>query len=124
MRRSMFQIALFICLGIPLASVPTAGAQGLRTKDRPSQVVRTTAGHRVHAPVRYTRRAHRPALRYAERARPAYRQVARKRSRPVVTAQKPAEGVYYYDNTLVGRDPDANVRLMLLRDNVRTMWAR
>jgi hypothetical protein len=50
--------------------------------------------------------------------------VARKRSRPVVAAQKPAEGVYYYDNTLVGRDPDANVRLMLLRDNVRTMWAR
>ena len=25
---------------------------------------------------------------------------------------------------LVGRDPDANVRLMILKDNARTMWAR
>lgn len=123
MRRSVFRIVLLVCLGVPAIGVPAAGAQGLRTKERADQIVRTTR-YRVHAPVRYTRRAYRPAPRYAERARPAYRHTARQRSRPVATAEKPAEGVYYYDNTLVGRDPDANVRLMLMRDNARTMWAR
>lgn len=123
MRRSMFSIVLLICLGVPAGTIPAAGAQGFRTKDRSDQVVRIT-GQRVHAPARHTRRAYRPASRYAERARPAQRRMVRPRSRPATVAEKPAEAVYYYDNTLVGRDPDANVRLMLLRDNSRTMWAR
>ena len=121
MRRRVLQVVLLISLGVPLC-VQAADARGLR-QDRADQVVRTP-GYRVHAPARHIRRAYRPASRHAERARPAHRRVVRHRSRPAVATDRPAQAVYYYDNTLVGRDPDANVRLMLLRDNVRTMWAR
>jgi len=32
--------------------------------------------------------------------------------------------VHYNDGTLVGQDPDANVRLMMLKNNGRTLWSR
>jgi hypothetical protein len=54
----------------------------------------------------------RPAYRHVER--PVYRHVYRELAAPV----------FYNDGTLVGRDPDANVRLMLSRDNAKTLWAR
>jgi hypothetical protein len=54
--------------------------------------------------------------------------VERRRYHPApryVAVRRPlAPPVYYYGGKLVGRDPDPNVRLMLLRDNGRTLWAR
>jgi hypothetical protein len=81
-------------------------------------VRRTVRSNKVERP--RTRVIHR----HVERR--SYRPVrtVRRAPRAVAAADRPAQAVYYYDNTLVGRDPDANVRLMLLRDNARTMWAR
>jgi hypothetical protein len=61
----------------------------------------------------------RPRVVYVERhhSRPVYRHVAY--VRPLR-----APPVYYYDGQLIGRDPDPNVRLMIQRDNARTLWAR
>jgi hypothetical protein len=61
----------------------------------------------------------RPRVIYVERHhdRPVYRHVVH--LRPLRAA-----GAYYYGGHLVGRDPDASIRLMLLKDNARTMWAR
>ena len=123
MRRSVLPFVVLISLSVPVGHVSAAGAQGFRSKDHTHQVVRVTR-QRIYTPPRYTRRVYRPSSRYAGRVRPAHRRVVRPRSRTAVVADRPAQAVYYYDNTLVGRDPDANVRLMLLRDNSRTMWAR
>ena len=60
---------------------PRRTLKGLRTKERAHQIVRSLGPACVRR-VKYTRRAYRPASRYAERVRPAYRRVVRPRSRP------------------------------------------
>jgi hypothetical protein len=66
---------------------------------------------------------------HVEYRRPRFIYVERHHSRPVyrhVAYVRPlrAPPLYYYDGQLIGRDPDPNVRLMIQRDNARTLWAR
>jgi hypothetical protein len=93
------------------------------TDEGDSVSTRHTSEHRsyrvVHRPVEHRHVEYRrPRVIYVERHhyRPVYRHVAHGRPHR-------AAPVYYYGQ-LVGRDPDASVRLMLLKDNARTMWAR
>lgn len=79
----------------------------------------------THRPIEYRHDEYRrveyrrPRVIYVERHhyRPVYRHVVH--VRPLRAA-----GAYYYGGQLVGRDPDASIRLMILKDNARTMWAR
>ena len=50
------------------------------------------------------------------RGRAAFGSVGRGEGSPVE--------VHYNDGTLVGQDPDTNVRLMILKNNSRTLWSR
>lgn len=54
----------------------------------------------------------RPEYRHVER--PVYRRVYRELAAPI----------FYNDGTLVGRDPDVNIHMMLSKDNAKTLWAR
>ena len=95
------------------------GAVSTRQSDehRSYRVVHRPVDHR-HVEYRHVE-YRRPRIIYVERHhyRPVYRQVVHVR-------RLRAPGAYYYGGHLVGRDPDASVRLMLLKDNARTMWAR
>lgn len=130
MRFKLLQTILYVSLGIA-ASLVSANAQNFQSRDRMYQGVRyldqrDNAMARRHG----ERRSYRPVHRHVERyrVRPVYRHVERRHPRPVHRYARRgaqlAEPVYYYDGTLVGRDPDANIRLMLLKDNARTLWAR
>jgi hypothetical protein len=87
------------------------------------------------------RKAAREAAQHSRRkaARPAHREASHhqvrevgrhdnKRGRAAFGSVSPGETgsteVRYNDGTLVGQDPDANVRLMLLKNNARTLWSR
>jgi hypothetical protein len=116
MRFGLVKTVLVTALGVTAVflSAGTHEAAAQSADERAGASVRRT--HRVQ-PRQVALHRHRASVRHVQR-----------RPRPVRHAAsgtaRPAEAVYYYDNTLVGRDPDANIRLMLLRDNARTMWAR
>jgi hypothetical protein len=84
------------------------------------------------------RRSYRVTSRPVEYRHVEYRHVEYRRSRVVHVERHHYRRVYrhvvhgrpllaapvYYYGQLVGRDPDGSVRLMILKDNARTMWAR
>ena len=128
---------IFLLLSLIIAAVTIGTTSATAGEQRYTY----TKDYRTHAHRQDVRRVYRHETRFERRhdyrhaARHDYRRAARYDYRRVSHLHRPmvryftrgpalSQAVHYYDGTLVGRDPDANIRLMLLKDNARTLWAR